>query len=346
MTRWLNGLMGGAIAAVLAALISLPLDSPDDLFFNTATVTIGALILGLASGLLWAVLEQRISGRQIYVAAAVVAFGAVVIVAAVSEQVAFSGSIKFILPLAALAFIIAVPVPPILSAVTVPQSWRLAGAPVTVVAALGLGFGLAGMGDSPSGHLSLPTTTVTPQAGNMLTIADISGKTFTVASGESKLTYTVREKLNFLPNESDAVGSTTEVTGQVKLDGPSQLSVDLSTLTSDQDRRDGYIRQTLFRTDPIATFAVDSIMLPASYTPGSTVTQTVAGTANIRGVQGPLTFEVEANFDGTTLQIHGTTDFTWADFNIPPPNTQIAQVGDNVHIEILVVARTDSISST
>jgi polyisoprenoid-binding protein YceI len=143
-----------------------------------------------------------------------------------------------------------------------------------------------------------------------------------------------------LPTSSDAVGSTTEVQGEITLDGASNISVDLSTLTSEQDRRDDYIRDNLFQTEPNATFVVDNLTgLPDSYTEGDTEIQTVTGTATIRGVTGPLTFEVEARLRGSELHIVGRTDFTWADFQIPPPNTPLVTVEDNVHIEVLLIAR-------
>jgi hypothetical protein len=67
------------------------------------------------------------------------------------------------------------------------------------------------------------------------------------------------------------------------------------------------------------------------------------GSATVRGVERPLTSAVQAWMDGDTLNILGTTDFTWADFEIPPPNIGgIVQVEDNVHIEVLIVAKREA----
>ena len=44
------GLLSGAIAAVAASLLQLPLHAPTDTLFNSATVTAGALLAGLAVG--------------------------------------------------------------------------------------------------------------------------------------------------------------------------------------------------------------------------------------------------------------------------------------------------------
>ena len=43
--RW-AGLVAGSIAAITAALVSLPLRSPNDLIFNSATVAVGGLLAG------------------------------------------------------------------------------------------------------------------------------------------------------------------------------------------------------------------------------------------------------------------------------------------------------------
>ena len=47
------GIVAGSISAVVAALVSLPLRSPDDALLNSATVTLAALAAGVAAGLLW-----------------------------------------------------------------------------------------------------------------------------------------------------------------------------------------------------------------------------------------------------------------------------------------------------
>ena len=39
-------MIAGSIAAIVDALVSLPLRSPDDALFNSATVVVGALISG------------------------------------------------------------------------------------------------------------------------------------------------------------------------------------------------------------------------------------------------------------------------------------------------------------
>ena len=47
------GITAGSISAVVAAIVSLPLRSPDDILMNSATVVIGALLAGLSAGIVW-----------------------------------------------------------------------------------------------------------------------------------------------------------------------------------------------------------------------------------------------------------------------------------------------------
>ena len=47
------GLIAGSVAAVAAALVSLPLRSPNDLLFNSATVSVAAIALGIVAGAAW-----------------------------------------------------------------------------------------------------------------------------------------------------------------------------------------------------------------------------------------------------------------------------------------------------
>ena len=341
--KLLFGLAAGAGAAIVAALVSLPLTSPDDAAFNSATVAIGALAAGLYLGALWMFASRLPNGSVMYAGAAVVSFG-VVSLAAVLGESQLEGSIEFTIPLAAIVFAIATPLAPLLSALTLPRNAQLGGAAVSLVAALAIGIGLSGMGDSERGALELPGVSndePAPAANGSLTPDDVAGVVYTVVPDESQLTYTVREKLALLPASSDAVGRTGGLTGTVRLDGASEIQADMSTLTSDQERRDGYVRDRVFNTDPIVTFVLDSIAgLPEEYVTGTSFTSTVSGTATVRGVERPLTFEVEALLAGDELQVLGTTDFTWEDFQIPPPDIAgIVDVENDVHIEVLIIAQ-------
>jgi hypothetical protein len=169
----------------------------------------------------------------------------------------------------------------------------------------------------------------------------VEGVTFEVGEG-SEATFSVREQLARLPLPSDAVVRTTALSGELHLDGrPSVFEIDLHQLSSDQSRRDQYIRQRMFPRDPVAVFTVDDVgPLPPGFTEGDTVSATIAGRLAVRGAEFPISFEVEARDDGDVIFILGRTSFVWADLEIRPPNIGgIVQVEDEVKVEVLLAAR-------
>ena len=178
--------------------------------------------------------------------------------------------------------------------------------------------------------------TSTPEALGPRETGQVDGVTFAVGQG-SEATFTVEEKFARVTLPNDAVMRTTALSGQVHLDGrPSVVEIDLHRLSSDQSRRDGYVRTRMFPNDPIATFTLDDATpLPAGFTEGEPVTAQVTGQLQIRGVQAPVTFDVEARDDGDVIFILGRTSFVWDDFQIPPPNIAgFVQVVDEVRVEV------------
>ena len=168
----------------------------------------------------------------------------------------------------------------------------------------------------------------------------VDGVTFVVGEG-SEATFTVNEKLANLPLPNDAVVRTTSLSGEIRLDGgPTTLEIDLHTLSSDQSRRDGYIRNRMFPNDPTATFTVDDVgELSDGFSNGQEFSTEVSGTLSIRGEDVPLTFEISARDDGAVLFVLGRTSFTWDDLGIPTPNIAgFVQVNSDVKVEVLLKA--------
>lgn len=159
----LVGLIAGAIAAVVAALVSLPLHSPLDLVFNSLTVTLASLAVGLIAGLLWSGLAAN-PRRPLFYGGTLAALFIVVVVIAIIGNLWLERFLSFILPLAVIVFILCGVLTPFLQRLQPPS--RLAAA-VMVIVCLGIGVGLAGQGDTKSGDLSLPEradTSSTPVA--------------------------------------------------------------------------------------------------------------------------------------------------------------------------------------
>ena len=195
---------------------------------------------------------------------------------------------------------------------------------------------------TPTPEQATPEPTATPVSttSDEREIGQVDGITFVVGEG-SEATFTVEEKLARLPLPNDAVVRTQALTGEVHLDGrPSVIQIDLHQLESDQARRDQYIRRQMFPDHPIATFTVDNLLpLPPGFTDGETVTAQVTGTLDIRGIQAPVTFRVEARDDGNMVFVLGRTSFVWADFQMTAPNIGgFVQVTEEVSVEVLLAA--------
>ncbi len=144
------GLLTGALAAAANALLSLPLRSPSDALFNSASVTLATLAVGIGGGLLWRFALTRPNPPKIY-ALLLGAMTACLFALAAGGEAVLERSAAFGLPLAAVS---------VIAAAAVPRVSRYA-APLPLIAAalagaLALGAALAGVGDAPSGRLELP----------------------------------------------------------------------------------------------------------------------------------------------------------------------------------------------
>ncbi len=188
-----------------------------------------------------------------------------------------------------------------------------------------------------------PTTPVTdkPEPGSERQVGEFEGITFVVGEG-SETTFTVEEKLASLPLPNDAVVRTDGLTGEVHFDGrPSVIEIDLHSLHSDQSRRDNYIRTRMFPNHPVATFTLDDARtLPEGFEQGETAKTQVMGELDIRGVQVPITFDVEARDDGDVIHVLGRINFVWSDFDMTAPSIGgFVQVTDDVSMDVLLALR-------
>lgn len=172
-------------------------------------------------------------------------------------------------------------------------------------------------------------------------IGEVEGVVFVVAEG-SEVTFTVEEQLTRLPLPIEAVMRTEELSGEFRVDGsPVTITVDLHSLRSDQDRRDGYVRGRMFPDHPTATFTIDGDRpLPDGFTDGEEVSVEVEGTLSIRGMEFPLTFDITARDDGNVVHLLGETTFTWADLGMDEPRAGIVVwVAEEVRVNVLLALK-------
>jgi len=154
--------------------------------------------------------------------------------------------------------------------------------------------------------------------------------TWTIGTG-SQAGYRVREKLAFLPAQSDAVGRTSQITGTASFTQAGSsvaitaatFNVNVLTLKSDREMRDEKIKEIGLESSryPTATFALSApVTLPAKILAGSLVKVPVAGVFNIHGVSKRETVPVEMSAAGGTVQVVGSLTFPWSEFGMTAPS--------------------------
>lgn len=170
---------------------------------------------------------------------------------------------------------------------------------------------------------------------------EVDGITFVVGEG-SEATFSVGEELRNLPLPIVAVMRTEELSGEIHLDGrESRVSINLQTLSSDQNFRDRWTRNRLFGDHPTGVFILsDATPLPEGFTEGKTVDTQITGTLEMLGQTFSVTFDIQARDDGDEVFILGKTTFTWDDFNIEKPTApSVVSLEDEVVVNVLISAR-------
>jgi polyisoprenoid-binding protein YceI len=157
----------------------------------------------------------------------------------------------------------------------------------------------------------------------------LSGR-WTIADG-SEAGYRVREKLAFLPAESEAVGRTSSITGEATFRGSkasvtitaASFDVAVNTLKSDRTMRDEKIREIGLESDryPTATFVISSpVVLPASALSGQAVHVSAIGLLTIHGTTRREAIPLAMSLSSSEAQAVGSITFPWSRFNMVAPS--------------------------
>jgi polyisoprenoid-binding protein YceI len=223
--------------------------------------------------------------------------------------------------------------------------WTVAGVIAVVVLAVAGPFVYINFvkSDAPApltAATTAPTTPATTQAGQSASDGSIAG-TYSVTSG-SQAGYRVKEVL--FGQDAEAVGRTSAVTGQITVDGTrvtaGDFSVDLTTVQSDESRRDNQFQTRIMDTAtyPTATFKLaQPIELAALPADGASVTAKALGQLTLRGTTREVMVDVSAQRSGGSIRLSGQIPVTFADFNIPNPSFGPASTEDHGLIEFLLV---------
>ena len=166
-----------------------------------------------------------------------------------------------------------------------------------------------------------------------------------VSPENSEARYLVREQLAGFDFPNDAVGKTNAVAGAVVLadDGSvvsdqSEFRVQLTTLATDNQRRDGYVRS---RTLEVEEFP-EAVLVPVRFLGLSgpipetgTATFQLEGSLTLHGVTQTTVWEVTAEFSPESISGLATTAFQFDTFGIAVPSVaRVLSVDDNIRLEL------------
>ena len=202
---------------------------------------------------------------------------------------------------------------------------------------------------APVSPTSAPAQTAAPTTATAPAAPAGSAVTFRVNSGASKATFRVREQLAGRQLPNDAVGTTSDVTGQLALrpDGgvvqdASKITVNLRTLATDNRMRDNFIKDNTLQVNrfPNAEFVptkAEGIPSPLPATGEATLKLT--GLMTVKGVQKEVTWDVTAKRNAGELQGTATTAVKFGDFGMTPPRVaSVLSITDEIRLELELVA--------
>ena len=193
-----------------------------------------------------------------------------------------------------------------------------------------------------------PTTPAAPTAADTASKSaeGVSGGVLVTIGAGSMARYLVREQLARLDAPNDAIGTTEKVEGTIVFgaDGSvdsaqSKITVDMASLSSDSNRRDGYVRSNTLETSkyPTTEIVVKSTPgLPWPLPSSGEVTFEIVGDVTIHGVTKELTWEATAQAgDGGSVSGTAKTNFTFDTFGMKVPSVFVVlSVVDNIRLEI------------
>ncbi len=139
-----------------------------------------------------------------------------------------------------------------------------------------------------------------------------------------------------------AVGRTPKVTGSMTLQGTTipeaAFEVDMTTLTTDDGRRDNAIRSQAIETSrfPKASFTLtEPIRLDRLPANGEKIRVDAKGDLTLHGTTKAVTFPLEAQRTGDTIAVVGSLTVPFADYSISQPRAAaVLSVDDKGVIEV------------
>ena len=115
------------------------------------------------------------------------------------------------------------------------------------------------------------------------------------------------------------------------------VKVDMTTLKSDKEFRDGRLHTQGIQTDrfPTSTFkATGPIAVPDTARTGADFTVPVTGDLTLHGVTRSVTVTIQGRASGDTVELVGSYTFPFSDFKIDKPSSPfVVSIEDNGTLE-------------
>ncbi|MEP7287528.1 MAG: YceI family protein [Chloroflexota bacterium] len=185
-----------------------------------------------------------------------------------------------------------------------------------------------------------------------------------IVGSESQACYLTTETflqgnfMNLPAGFNGAVGITKTISGDIALDRTNvansqmgDININVSELKSDNDRRDGFIRQNFLQSNkyPFATLTDITVMgLPTgAYQDGAALKFQIKGTLTAHDTKRETVFDATGTFTGGTLVVRAVTDLNMSDFGIKVPDIGgLLKVEDAMRLVVNIVARESQSTAT
>ncbi len=172
-----------------------------------------------------------------------------------------------------------------------------------------------------------PTTPIDGINGNWSVDTEAGSFTLEDATG-SFAGFRVKEELAQI-GAFTAVGRTGDVSGTMEIVDETVTSVviqvDLTTLRTDDSRRDGAVQRALGTSQyPTATFTLTEVLeIEDAVVAGAPMTVTTQGDLTVNGVTQPVVVDIAAQLVGNVIAVVGSVEVTFADFDVSVPQVPI-----------------------
>jgi polyisoprenoid-binding protein YceI len=222
-------------------------------------------------------------------------------------------------------------------------------APVAVSTTLPVAPTLVAAAPTASGATAPSSATSSPTAATSSADSSAAQQVYRIDATQSEARYEVNETLFNENNRlNTAIGRTQGIAGDILVDfqepANSQLGtivIDISQFTSDESRRDNFIRSNGLQSAryPTATFAATSIEgLPSTVSLGDKLSFTVNGNLTVKQITKPVTWNVTLEVQNGQLVGSASTQILLSDYGAGPITLGFLQTQDEAKLAFDFVA--------